>query len=318
MDCRPSPSAWDELRPNRLSGARGARSSSLAPATSGRRLRRALRPVAMACGVLAACGLAALHLAGTTGVVDANGSARTRSSSRSTNSDRTSNGVHSLVTFSGTLENIGEGAPLRLQRASQVDGRSYDMIQRNYFAHPILGCGQYVFSMMQAFGIHYQSAGENIGWVSGNLGTGPARATSTARSWTAPTTAPTSSTSATPRWASAPTRAPRALTWTGVSPGTAGRLDVQRGVRPGRSSSPPPPTEDAEARAARQRRTRPRPPPPARAPGDDRSRPVDTRPDANALRIPGRQPPPEPAGAAGRPSTRAFSPTASNPFSKHS
>jgi hypothetical protein len=43
------------------------------------------------------------------------------------------------------------------------------MIQRNYFAHPILGCGQLVFSMMQAFGVHYRSAGENIGWVSGGL-----------------------------------------------------------------------------------------------------------------------------------------------------
>ncbi len=49
--------------------------------------------------------------------------------------------------------------------ASPINGRSVDMIQRNYFAHPILNCGgRYVFSMMQAFGIRYQSAGENIGW----------------------------------------------------------------------------------------------------------------------------------------------------------
>jgi hypothetical protein len=41
------------------------------------------------------------------------------------------------------------------------------MIRRNYFAHPILGCGQLVFSMMQAYGVHYRSAGENIGWEAG-------------------------------------------------------------------------------------------------------------------------------------------------------
>ena len=80
-----------------------------------------------------------------------------------TNQDRTSNGVRSL-SFSGTLQNIGEGAPYNC-RGVQVYGRSVDMIRRNYFAHPILGCGEYVFSMMQAFGIHYRSAGENIGWV---------------------------------------------------------------------------------------------------------------------------------------------------------
>jgi hypothetical protein len=42
------------------------------------------------------------------------------------------------------------------------------MIRRNYFAHPILGCGQLVFSMMQAYGVHYRSAGENIGWEAGS------------------------------------------------------------------------------------------------------------------------------------------------------
>ncbi|MGA8360955.1 MAG: CAP domain-containing protein [Candidatus Dormiibacterota bacterium] len=113
-------------------------------------------------GLAVACGLAALHLAGATGTAMANGAYDSQLFSL-TNQDRTSNGVHSLR-FSGTLQNIGEGAPYNC-RGVQVSGRSVDMIRRNYFAHPILGCGEYVFSMMQAFGIHYRSAGENIGWV---------------------------------------------------------------------------------------------------------------------------------------------------------
>ena len=120
----------------------------------------------MTTGVLAACGLAALHLAGATNIASANGGADSTLFSL-TNSDRTSNGVHSLVQ-SGTLESIGENARYNCN-GIEVNGRSDDMIQRNYFAHPILGCGQLVFSMMQAFGIHYRSAGENIGWVSGGL-----------------------------------------------------------------------------------------------------------------------------------------------------
>ena len=169
MECRPVPSAWDEFL-RTAEAVRAERARSIEP-RQGPRLGRALRPMLMSAGVLAACGLAALHLAGTTSVADANSSANSSLFSL-TNSDRTSNGVHSL-TFNGTLEAIGENARYNCGGIT-VDGRSYDMIHRNYFAHPILGCGQYVFSMMQAFGIHYQSAGENIGWVSGNLSTGSA------------------------------------------------------------------------------------------------------------------------------------------------
>ncbi len=82
-----------------------------------------------------------------------------------TNSDRASNGVPSL-TYNGTLAAIGEGARYG-GCGFTVYGRSVDMIQRDYFAHPIKSCGQLVFSMMSAFGVHYRSAGENIGWVSG-------------------------------------------------------------------------------------------------------------------------------------------------------
>ncbi|GAC1345625.1 MAG: hypothetical protein NVSMB29_19920 [Candidatus Dormibacteria bacterium] len=82
-----------------------------------------------------------------------------------TNQDRASNGVGSLQ-GSATLAAIGEGLPYR-GCGFTVYGRSQDMINRNYFAHPILGCGQLVFSMMQASNVQYLSAGENIGWDSG-------------------------------------------------------------------------------------------------------------------------------------------------------
>ena len=163
MEHRPLPPAWGELV--RTAGAVRADSPAV-PSTPDRdRLFRcALRPAAMTAAILTAAGLAVLHLAGTPGVASANGGEDSQLFSL-TNGDRASNGVHSLV-FSGTLQNIGEGASYNCN-GIHVNGRSDDMIQRNYFAHPILGCGQLVFSMMQAYGVRYRSAGENIGWESG-------------------------------------------------------------------------------------------------------------------------------------------------------
>ncbi len=160
MERRPLPSRWEEL----LRTAEAVRATSCAPAARSRgtnRLRRAARPIVISAALLTAGGLAVLHLGGTEGVVSANGGNDLQMFSL-TNGDRTSNGVHSLV-FSGTLQNIGEGAPYNCG-GIRVSGRSVDMIRRNYFAHPILGCGQLVFSMMQAYGVRYRSAGENIGW----------------------------------------------------------------------------------------------------------------------------------------------------------
>ena len=89
-----------------------------------------------------------------------------------TNQDRASNGIGS-VGGNGTLQTIGEAGGYNC--AVHVNGRALDMIQRNYFSHVIQGCGVYVFAMMSAYGVHYQSAGENIGWVS-NLTDGGAAA----------------------------------------------------------------------------------------------------------------------------------------------
>jgi uncharacterized protein YkwD len=162
MDCG-TPSVWEELL-RTASSVRATPVLHSATPRRGLRIRRAIRPVATRAMLLAACGLAVIHLAGTSGVVSAN-SGQDSALFSLTNQDRTSNGVHSLA-FSATLENIGEGASYNC-RGVHVNGRSDDMIQRNYFAHPILGCGEYVFSMMQAFGVHYSSAGENIGWEAG-------------------------------------------------------------------------------------------------------------------------------------------------------
>jgi uncharacterized protein YkwD len=164
MELRPLPPVWDELV--RTAGAVRADSPHLQAAPDrDRQLRRALRPVSITAAIITAAGLAVLHLAGTPAVASANGGEDSQLFSL-TNGDRASNGVHSLV-FSGTLENIGEGASYNCN-GIHVNGRSDDMIQRNYFAHPILGCGQLVFSMMQAYGVRYRSAGENIGWESGS------------------------------------------------------------------------------------------------------------------------------------------------------
>ena len=162
MEDRRVPSAWDDLQ--RTAQAVRAERPVIVVSRPWAHLAAAVRPALMTAGVLAACGLAALHLAGATNIASANGGADSTLFSL-TNSDRTSNGVHSLVQ-SGTLESIGENARYDCN-GIEVNGRSDDMIQRNYFAHPILGCGQLVFSMMQAFGVHYRSAGENIGWVNG-------------------------------------------------------------------------------------------------------------------------------------------------------
>jgi uncharacterized protein YkwD len=163
MQRRPLPSVWDELVRTGSAVRATAAATDEAPRDPGR-VRRAVRPAAISAALLTAAGLAVVHLAGTQSVAVASGSEDARLFSL-TNSDRTSNGVHSL-TFSGTLQSIGEGAPYNCN-GIRVYGRSDDMIRRNYFAHPILSCGQLVFSMMQAYGVHYRSAGENIGWNAG-------------------------------------------------------------------------------------------------------------------------------------------------------
>lgn len=82
-----------------------------------------------------------------------------------TNQDRASNGVPALK-GNATLRGIGESTPYHICGIT-VAGRSQDMITRNYFSHYIPPCGQLVFVIMQAAGVKYKSAGENIGWTGG-------------------------------------------------------------------------------------------------------------------------------------------------------
>ena len=76
-----------------------------------------------------------------------------------TNQDRTSNGLGALA-YSSSLSGIATGA--RSGNCGGVNGRSEDMIERNYFAHQIPPCGQYVWSVFNLGA--FTSAGENIGW----------------------------------------------------------------------------------------------------------------------------------------------------------
>jgi uncharacterized protein YkwD len=159
---------WDELSRT----AALVRAADHPPASPGRSWRR-LATIAASLVVLAGLGVAAVHAAGTATVAHADGTADADLFSL-LNQDRTSNGVRSL-NHNSTLGAIGEGARYNGCPGLAVNGRAVDMIQRNYFAHPILGCGQLVFSMMGAFGVRYLSAGENIGW---NTNAGAASAAS--------------------------------------------------------------------------------------------------------------------------------------------
>ena len=79
-----------------------------------------------------------------------------------TNQDRASNGIPS-VSENGVLDGIAGASPYSVCGRT-ADGRAQDMINLNYFAHPIPACGTYVFTMMQEARVNYRSAGENIGW----------------------------------------------------------------------------------------------------------------------------------------------------------
>jgi uncharacterized protein YkwD len=82
------------------------------------------------------------------------------------NQDRSQNGLPPLQ-WSGALSGVGENTPYG-GCGYTIYGRAEDMGNRNYFAHLIPNCGsQYVFNMENNEGIHFASAGENIGWASG-------------------------------------------------------------------------------------------------------------------------------------------------------
>src|SRR5579885_329213 len=82
------------------------------------------------------------------------------------NQDRAANGVAPLVA-DPTLAANAEDAPY-LGCGFTVLGRATDMGLRNYFSHTILGCAtQSVFNILNATGLVYSGAGENIAWASG-------------------------------------------------------------------------------------------------------------------------------------------------------
>ncbi len=284
MEARPGPSAWDKLQ--RTAQAVRADAIVSVETHAGRRLIDTVRPFLMTAGVLAACGLAVAHLAGTTNIASANSGADSTLFSL-TNSDRTSNGVHSLVQ-SGTLESIGEDARYDCN-GIEVNGRSDDMIQRNYFSHPILGCGQLVFSMMQAFGVHYKSAGENIGWVSGEGSANAAADYINGAFMNSPDhRSNILDANYTEMGVGSDESAP-GVTWTGVSPGQQNVwMFSEEFAQVGAASSPPP-------------RKTPKPGPPSGhnspAPGPPAVGPVTVTPAPTASPIPTSTPFAVPAGS---------------------
>ena len=164
---RRSGGSWEEIvRTSRTVRAATTAGGAQEPG----RMARICRPAALAIAGVALCGLAALWGLRSPTTAAADGGADSTLFSL-TNSDRSSNGVGAL-SYYGTLQAIGENAGYNC--GVHVNGRAEDMIQRNYFSHVIQGCGQYVFSMMQAYGVRYLSAGENIGWVSNETNGGAA------------------------------------------------------------------------------------------------------------------------------------------------
>jgi uncharacterized protein YkwD len=80
------------------------------------------------------------------------------------NQDRAQHGLAAL-TVNPTLSSIARDAPHHVCGGGQtLHGRSQDMIERNYFSHQIPPCSQYVWPIMQSYGVTFTAAGENIGW----------------------------------------------------------------------------------------------------------------------------------------------------------
>jgi uncharacterized protein YkwD len=255
------PSAWEELV-RTAATVRAEPGLSLEPRPR-RDLSGMVRPMLTTSAVLVAAALAVLHLAGTTSQASANSGADSTLFSL-TNSDRASNGVHSLA-FSGTLESIGENARYNCD-GIVVSGRSDDMIERNYFAHPILGCGQYVFSIMQAYGIHYRSAGENIGWVSGESSGNSAASYINGAFMNSPDhRSNILDPNYTEMGAGSDESAP-GVTWTGVSPGQQNVWMFSEEFAQVGSASPPPPRRNPPSTGGSGGRNSPAPKTPALAP----------------------------------------------------
>jgi uncharacterized protein YkwD len=126
--------------------------------------RHRLGAIALSAGVLAAVGTATL---GATFTTHARADVTFDSALFSLiNQDRASAGLGPLQ-WDPQLASIGDGGAYG-GCGFTVHGRANDMLERNYFAHTIAGCGsQNVFSVMNADGIGYRSAGENISWVAG-------------------------------------------------------------------------------------------------------------------------------------------------------
>jgi len=79
-----------------------------------------------------------------------------------TNADRASVGQPPLA-FNPALFSLARDGGVQLC-GTTFNGRSRDMLDRNYFSHQVPPCGTFVWPALSAAGISLTGAGENIGW----------------------------------------------------------------------------------------------------------------------------------------------------------
>jgi uncharacterized protein YkwD len=165
---------WAELQ----SSARAVRALPAGddPDTDAGDAHRHHRVVAASLAAVTGLGSAGLGLAagGTLPVYASNGTFDSNLLAL-TNQERTANGV-GAVRWNGTLADIADGRPFGCA-GGVVNGRTVDMVRRDYFAHEIPTCGnQYAYIMLSPSGVPWSKWGENIAWASGVTDPGAAAA----------------------------------------------------------------------------------------------------------------------------------------------
>jgi uncharacterized protein YkwD len=271
--------SWDELQRTAASVRAPAHTEKSVPGRQ--RIRRAPLIIGAAVSAAALASLAAAHTT-TPALADATADQDLFSL---TNQDRASNGLPALQWHS-TLSAIGENKPYG-GCGFTVNGRSQDMISRNYFAHPILNCGgQLVFNMMSASGISYRIAGENIGWTAGAGGAASSASYINQQFMNSSEHRANILQSAYTHLGIGSILSPNGYTWTGTSPGQQNVWMFSEEFA-GLSSAPPPPAPAPKPA--------PKPPPTSSGTQGNTAPPATPQPTPAQTAVPTAEPTPTPA-----------------------